>query len=422
MFNTTLYFLNKISLYYFNTGMHIVFMNKTLGGLRMKILITTECYLPVINGVVTSIVNLRKELQKMDHDVRILTLSTKNKSFHQDGIYYMSSLSIGKIYPGARISLSTHHSFLEEILEWKPDIIHSQCEFSTFRIAKHISKMLHIPILHTYHTVYEDYTHYFSPNHKWGKAMVSLFSKKILKHAAAIIAPTKKVHALLLSYGVDRPIHIVPTGINLQQFSIVKEKRYIYEAYKIPYDHQLLLFVGRLAKEKNVEEILTYFAQLSQSKLSLLIVGDGPHRDYLQQYAQNLSIEKQVIFTGLIEPNDISSYYQAADLFVSASNSETQGLTYIEALASGLPAICRKDPCLENVVTNGVNGWQYDDYTDFKNIVDRLLATPTLYQQFSNNARQGAIQNYSSKSFAVKMEGIYIDTIASYYLKTEYIY
>ncbi|WP_158413490.1 glycosyltransferase [Gracilibacillus boraciitolerans] len=135
----------------------------------MKILITTECYIPVINGVVTSIVNLRKELQILGHDVRVLTLSTTNKSFQESDIYYMSSLSMGKIYPGARISLSTHHSYLEEMIKWQPDIIHSQCEFSTFRIAKQIAKTINIPIVHTYHTVYEDYTHYFSPTHKWGE-------------------------------------------------------------------------------------------------------------------------------------------------------------------------------------------------------------------------------------------------------------
>ncbi|WP_117168536.1 glycosyltransferase [Paraliobacillus sediminis] len=390
----------------------------------MKILITTECYLPVINGVVTSIVNLRKELQLLGHDVRILTLSSSSKSFHQDGVYYLSSLSVGKIYPGARISLSTHHQFLEEIIKWQPDIVHSQCEFSTFRIAKHIAKMVSVPIVHTYHTIYEDYTHYFSPNHKWGKAMVALFTRKILKHATTVIAPTKKVRALLQSYRIDQPVSVVPTGIYLKQFTeslAANKKQFIFDTCNIPHDHQILLFVGRLAKEKNIEEILSYFAQLAIPKLTFLIVGDGPHRDYLQHYAEQLSITHQVKFTGLIEPKDIASYYQVADLFVSASNSETQGLTYIEALASGIPAICRQDPCLENVVTNGVNGFQYLDYTDFSNAVCSLLKDPTLYQQFSINAAQGIVRDYSSRAFAVKIQDIYENTIASYYLKMEYV-
>ncbi len=309
-------------------------------------------------------------------------------------------------------------------MQWRPDIIHSQCEFSTFRIAKHISKILHIPIVHTYHTIYEDYTHYFSPNHKWGKAMVALFTKKILKHTTSVIAPTEKVSSLLKNYGVEQTIHVVPTGIYLKQFTAQltnKQRKAIHDEFEIPYDHRILLFDGRLAKEKYIEELLSYIAQLKEQKLTFLIVGDGPHRDYLQGYAKDLSLEKTVVFTGLIEPNDIAFYYQFADLFVSASNSETQGLTYIEALASGIPAICREDSCLEKVIKNGVNGWQYHDYADFREAVQALLTDPILYQRMVKNAKEGAFRDYSSKSFAVTMEGIYTITIASHYVTTEHV-
>ena len=128
----------------------------------MKILITNEWYTPTINGVVISIVTLEKELKKLGHDVRILTLSNGIKSYKRDHVIYIRSIGAEKIYPGARIAFSKDNQYIEEIIEWKPDIIHTQCEFSTFRIAKHIAKKCAIPIVHTYHTVYEDYTHYFS--------------------------------------------------------------------------------------------------------------------------------------------------------------------------------------------------------------------------------------------------------------------
>ncbi|GAE93173.1 glycosyltransferase [Gracilibacillus boraciitolerans JCM 21714] len=254
---------------------------------------------------------------------------------------------------------------------------------------------------------------------------MALFSKKVLKHASCIIAPTKKVQSLLNSYGVNQNVHVVPTGIYLKPFLAdfhPDQKQSLLKKLDIPEDHQILLFVGRLAKEKNIEEVLDYFSKLNTPKLTLLIVGDGPHRNDLQQYSSYLSIEKKVVFTGLIKPENIVSYYQIADLFVSASNSETQGLTYIEALACGLPAICKNDPCLENVISNGKNGWKYNDYTDFQKAVHSLLTNPLLYQKFSLNAKEGAIRDYSSKTFAIKMEGIYAHTIAEYYLKTEYVF
>ncbi|MDL4842591.1 glycosyltransferase family 4 protein [Aquibacillus rhizosphaerae] len=383
----------------------------------MKILITTELYSPVINGVVTSIVNLKKELQKSGHEVRVLTLSNEIKSYVTNEVTYIGSLGVGKIYPGARVTILKNCKYLKELMEWCPDIIHSQCEFSTFRLAKHLAKTLRIPIIHTYHTVYEDYTHYFSPNQKWGKAAVAFFSKKVLKHATNVIAPTEKVSTLLQGYGVKQPIKVIPTGIDLSSYkpsNSIQVRNNLRNQLNIPVEDHLLIFVGRLAKEKKLEEVLSNFSRVTLENISLLIVGDGPHRQYLEEYARKLNIEDKVIFTGMVPPQELPPYYQSADIFVSASNSETQGLTYIEALASGLPALCRKDPCLTNVVENGSNGWLFETFDEFERYLEKMLLDQNEYKHLSFHAIKKAYDYYSSTVFAKNLEHVYDDAIVLY--------
>lgn len=383
----------------------------------MKILLTTECYSPIINGVVTSVMNLEKELRVLGHEVKILTLSTTKRSYKKDHVTYISSLGAGKVYPGARFALRTGTDYLEELMCWQPDIIHSHCEFSTFLMARQIAKKLEIPIVHTYHTVYEDYTHYFSPNKKWGKAMVAYFTRKVLRNTHCIIAPTNKVRSILHGYGVNRPIQVVPTGINIARITRPindEDKQTLRMRMGIPNHHKVLLSVGRLAKEKNLEEILFYLSKTKQNNVTLLIVGDGPNRECLEQYAKTLGISKQVIFVGMVSPKEISSYYQLGDVFVSASNSETQGLTYVEALANGVPALCRKDTCLDNVIKDGVNGWQYSSFEEFKEKLHSILSQEDLYRRLSHHARAKALCDYSSDSFARKIERIYQQEIMKY--------
>ena len=143
----------------------------------MKVLITTDWYAPIINGVVTSVLLLQRELEKLGHEVRVVTLSNNLHTYKDGNVYYMGSVSANKIYPGARLKINRNRSLLHELVAWRPDVIHSQCEFSSFRVAYALSNRLGIPIVHTYHTVYEDYTHYFSPSVRVGKAVVSVFSQ-----------------------------------------------------------------------------------------------------------------------------------------------------------------------------------------------------------------------------------------------------
>ena len=126
----------------------------------MKILLTTDWYKPIINGVVTSVINLKSELEERGHEVRVLTLSRNYESYKEDGVYYMKSLNLEKIYPNARAVLPHTEKLVRELIWWKPDVVHSQCEFMTFSYAVKISRKCNCPLLHTYHTIYEDYIHY----------------------------------------------------------------------------------------------------------------------------------------------------------------------------------------------------------------------------------------------------------------------
>lgn len=381
----------------------------------MKILITSDWYIPAVNGVVTSVKNLRQELERRGHEVRILTLSQTTRSGERDGVTYLGSVAAGLIYPGARLRTALGGKWVRELVEWGPDVVHSQCEFSTFFLARRIAEELDIPLIHTYHTVYEDYTHYFSPSVHFGKKAAAIFTRWVARHTDCLIAPTGKVRMLLQNYQVERPVFVVPSGIDLDRFRSEPDPlrtAVLKASLNIPQEHTVLVFVGRLAEEKNLSELLRFRANLGPGGVTLLLVGDGPDRQRLEAEAAALGLETpDVVFAGMVAAEQIADWYQLGDLFVNASTSETQGLTYAEALAAGVPVLCRADPCLVGVVREGENGWQYRGEADFRRKLDNFLAHPHRQEQISRQARQSA-EEYSAKRFAERVEAIYLEQIA----------
>ena len=385
----------------------------------MKILLATDLYIPAVNGVVTSTISLKRSLENLGHEVRVLTLAENGYIDVAHNIYAVSSLNMNKVYPGARVKFFRDRSILKDIIFWKPDLIHTQSEFSTFRMAKYIAEYLNIPIVHTYHTIYEDYTHYFSPSKKTGKKIVSMLTKKLLDDAEAVIAPTEKVQRMLINYGVSQPISVIPTGIQLEKFQNTFEEEEVLKLrdyYGIPRNAFLLLSLGRLGKEKNIEELL-YFLSLLKLDVYFLIVGDGPNKHHLTEYTKELGLEDCVIFTGMINPDDVSIYYQVSDLFISASSSETQGLTYIEALASGVPALCRADEAIENVIVDGQTGFQYHSFKEFESCLYFLMNDHCAYQQMAITAQNFAFEYFSFTVFGTQVEAIYHKAVKTYYTK-----
>lgn len=381
----------------------------------MKILLTTDTYMPIVNGVVVSIANLYKQLTLRGHEVKIITLSDSNASYKAGDVYYVRSFKLNYIYPGVRGTIAYKHSFLTELVEWKPDIIHSQTEFFTFAYAKKIAQMLNIPTVHTYHTLYEDYTGYLLGKNRFGKLSVAVFSKERLKKIDVIVAPTLKVRDVLRGYGMKNDIRIIPTGIDLSAFTAPTDEENIQRLrhdLKIPDDCKVFVTVGRLGSEKNFDETIDNFAALYQrdNKIRLVIVGDGPYKEDLQKHVHRVGMENQIIFTGMVRPIKIHLYYKMADVYVSASKSETQGLTYIEAMASGTPVLCKEDRCLEGLVQHEHNGFLYNTQEEFCNYASQLFAQKELRDELSRNARNTA-QDYSSERFAERMVELYHELI-----------
>lgn len=378
----------------------------------MKILITTDWYEPVVNGVVTSVLNLTKQLKEKGHEVKILTLSKTRHTYIEGDVIYVGSVGVGLIYPEARLKVAVIRQIIKGLIDWKPDIIHSQCEFSTFFMAKRIAEELQIPIVHTYHTVYEDYTHYFSPRVAWGKAIVQKMTRLLSEKVDYMIAPSKKIADVLERYEVVCPVAVVPSGIDKEKYTRyigTEWREKIRAKYGISDDTTVLLYVGRLAKEKNIEELLHYQKRAAKYNTKLLIVGGGPYKETLVEETKNLGIEDMVIFTGMIAPDQVAKYYQAGDLFVSASTSETQGLTYVEALAAGIPLLCREDPCLDQVVQEDTNGWTYTDEISFETSLSTWQQMLPDEKEWMRREAESSSEAFSSKTFGDKIEKIYIE-------------
>ncbi|MBE5940633.1 MAG: glycosyltransferase family 4 protein [Lachnospiraceae bacterium] len=381
----------------------------------MKILITSDWDLSVVNGVVTSIVNLRDELTKQGHEVRILTLAKGLKNGSAEDTYVVGAVNAALMYPGLRVRVRRGSKVINELIKWKPDVIHSQCEFSTFGLARRISKKTGAPIVHTFHTVYEDYTHYFCPSKKVGRAMVASLTRYITNRSDAVIVPTDKVRELFEGYKVVDKVYVIPTGIVIDKFKTEEAGRRGEELRDKLFgdvENVILEAIGRLAKEKNLEEILEMLRN-ENTGAKLMVVGGGPYQNNLESKAKELGVTDKVHFTGMISPDNVADYYKVGDLFVCASTSETQGLTYVEALASGRPLLCKKDKCLDGIVEDGFNGWQYTSAKDF---LEKLV----LYKSMTSEERKRLSENavatadrFSSGTFAVNAFNLYTELIGA---------
>lgn len=380
---------------------------------KRKILITTDLYTTDTNGVVTSVRNLFDELTAMGHDVRILTISDTMHSRKDGAIYYIRSIPLKAVYPDLRMPTSyRRNKLIQEIIDWKPDVVHSQCEFFSYQFAARISRITGAPLIHTYHTLYEQYlTSYIIPSRRLGDHLVKVLSRTRLRKVNTLVAPTGKVEATLRSYGMRSPISVVPSGISLEQHQqrLDPQQRQLRRAQLgIEDDDQVLINLGRLGGEKNLDELITLFAEARRQlgHLKFLIVGDGPARADLERLAEKLDVRQDVIFTGMVEPEQVQNYYQLGDIFVSASTSETQGLTYIEAAANGLPLLCHQDDCLDAVLEEGMNGYEYTSAEEFLQAIDAMVHDP-LWREGAGRRSQEIAAGFDKRAFGEAIENIY---------------
>ena len=376
----------------------------------MKILISSDINEYQLSGATHSVYALTEELRRLGHEVKLLLLSTDGKS-HRDGdSYYIASLPI-PVYPTARFSLKTHDKLIKELIEWRPDIVHVQSEFTSRFLANAVIKALNIPYVITCHALYQDYTKYFCPSKKLAKKIIKWQSHVCYDNSKTLIVPSKKLKIVEESYGIKCPIRIIPTGINLKKYQkklSKKEKMKLLSDLGLPDSNKYMVTISRLAYEKNIDEILKYMpALLKKDKdIKFIIVGDGPYRNKLEKMVKKLGLQNNVIFTGAVPFDDVYKYYQLGNVFVCASTSETQGLTYVEALASGMPMVCKKDPCLEGVLTNGRNGYIFENENEFVNGILKIIGDKALASKMGKFSFERS-NNFGLKEFGKEVEKVY---------------
>ena len=383
----------------------------------MRIGIFTDTYPPYINGVSTSIVMLERALKKKGHQVYIVTVNPENMSYkyeNNDHIIRIPGIPTG-IYDYRLTGIYPLRA-LKKIKKWNLDIIHSHTEFSVGTFARLVASQFDIPLVHTYHTMYEDYVHYITKGYfiEPGRKIVEYLTKFYCDQTATeLIVPTKKTYDLFKEkYKVDRNVHIVPTGIEVERFYREKINPKKLQALKeelgLKKDDFVILYVGRLAQEKSVDVLIDAHKDICSKYrcAKLLIVGDGPDIDLLKKQASKLNISDNVIFTGKVPWKDVPKYYAVSTVFTTASKTETQGLTVIEAMAASLPVVCIMDESFKNTVIDGLNGYLFKNKKGYKNSLEYLIENPSKLKKMSRQARLNA-DAYSSKYFAERVLDVY---------------
>lgn len=387
----------------------------------MRVGIFTDTYLPDINGVVSSVELLRKKLEENGHDAYVIcTYKGVYKVKKEGKIIRLPGAEVKKLY-GYALTQPLHLLYIEELKELNLDVIHAETEFGVGIFANIVASTLNLPLVRTYHTTYEDYTHYVNfinskTLDKGLKKLVGSWSNLYCNNCVKLITPSKKTMDLLLSYGTKTPIDIIPTGVELDrfddsniEFKIVKEirKQYVKE------DEKLLIFVGRIAEEKSIDMIINAFKKVKDNnlKVKLLIVGDGPSINDLKQLSSSLDLNDYIYFAGKKPFSEVPNYYKAADGFISASTSETQGMTYIEALASGLVVLAHYDDVLSDIVKEDYNGFYFNDVNG---IYDAIVKFNNLNKDKIKQMKENAINSvkqYDANTFINESIRIYKEAI-----------
>lgn len=386
----------------------------------MKVGMFTNYYTPSKGGIETSVINLCKGLNQAGHETFVFAPEYPNyadkeknifryKSIHFNygGYFYIIPIIFGfKSGPGAEpfyIIPTPFSSKMDSVVEnLKLDIIHSHQPYSLGNEALRLAKKLNIPLVFTYHIRYEDYCHYIpfipkSISQKYIRKITTKYSNK----CDVVIAPSTAIKKLLVDHQVKSPISVIPSGIDIDNFAKNSGQREkTREKYQIKDGDIALITACRLTEEKNVEFLVKSFGRIKSlcKSVKFLIVGDGAVRKKLEQIAKNLGIKDSIIFTGLADKKEIINLYQASDIFIFASLTETQGLVAVEAMASGLPVTAIKASGIEDMVQSGEDGILTGNSIDeFTGAVIKVINDKSLREELSKRAK------INSKKFTIEI-------------------
>jgi len=371
----------------------------------MRIGLFTDTYIPEVNGVVTVLTMMTRELRREGHEVHIFCPSHPSGDDISTGVYHFPSLRF-IFYKGIRVAIPYNRSALRLISGL--DIIHSHDPGPMGLLALWASKRYHIPHVHTYHGLYMYYRRYLPRAIRPTRGMVKSLSRLLCNHCNAIIAPSDQMKHELKSYGITCPIYPIPFGVDEEEFSH-EVKWNIRTALKLPTE-DLLLYAGRLGVEKNLDFLLRSFRRLLSIRPSarLIIAGDGPQRQHLEQYAASLGIASYVTFTGFLRRGDLIDLYRQTTLFVFASKTETQGLVLVEAMMAGAAVVAVGIMGPKDIITPGETGILVEENEDdFAQACYRLLQDEKERQRLGTAARNWARSHSSQVSTKETLEIYY---------------
>lgn len=374
----------------------------------MKIGFFTDTYLPDLNGVSISVETCAKALEDRGHEVYIVAPRHPRYRDKKNTVYRLTSIKFSTT-PEVRLALQVPERPLLRVLTTDFDVIHGHSGASALTfLGIQIARAKNIPHILTYHTLWNRYTHYFFHGKILTPKMAEVLSKFIANLSDDVIAPTERVKKELISYGVTKPIHILPSGIDLTRYKNVK-KGFIREKIKVPQKTKILLSVGRLGREKSFDFLIHSFALIYKKNPNtvLVLVGDGPEKQSLQELVATLQIKNAVYFLGTVRHKDIPRIYADGDLFVFASQTETQGLVLFESLAAGLPVIAVNDEAFSQIIETGENGYLVkQDTTFFAEKTLDLLNNNVLYKQISQAALK-SVEKFAIENTALYLEQLY---------------
>ena len=340
--------------------------------MEMKIALFTETYLPYINGVVTHVKILKEGLEELGHQVLVVTADPHtHRYFVKDGVLHCAAKSFKRFYDyGLASPVSTRR--LMYLKEFDPDIIHIHNEFGVGFSGAMIAKILKKPLVYTLHTMYDEYLYYVAPRPLLPvmKRISHRYAKFLATRASALTGPSKKVQQFFDECGVDKDVAVVPNPVELDIFqpeNIDEQKKEEFrQKHNISPDDMLLCFCGRLGREKSVDVLLDYWAKVIKPSdhCKLMIIGDGPSKPELEEQAARLGITDTVFFVGKVMHDDLPPYYACFDLYVTASLSDTNSISMLEGMSTGLPVLQRFDELNEGQVRDGVNGYIFYDEKD----------------------------------------------------------
>lgn len=382
----------------------------------MRVGMFINYFTPSKGGMETSVINLSNGLRAAGHEVFIIApeykgyeetdknnIRCRSFSFTYDDYMYVIPYPLG--------------AKMEEIIRGlNLDIIHSHQPMSLGWEARKFAKKLGLPLVFTYHIRYRDYYHYiiFVPK-KIALWITDLVVNGYCRKCDAIIAPSSAIKKLLFDEGIKKSVYVIPSGINIDQFSADKGSRdEIRKKYGVKPEEVLLITASRVVPEKNIDFLVRAFAIIRKTRkdAKLMIVGEGSFRDELDALVKELSLEDSVIFTGLLDKEGMIAHYQACDIFTFASLTETQGLVAVEAMAAGLPVVAVKASGIEDMVRSGQDGILTDNQEEnFAENAIKLIENADLRKKMSASARVDA-QEFCIAPWVNKVVAFYKDTIS----------